>query len=41
MTVDLGNMFVSIAMVALLKLRSFGERLAWIIAILPDKAVSA
>ena len=40
-TADSGNVSVSIAVVALLELRSFGERLAWIVPVLPDKAVSA
>ena len=41
MTADSGNMSVSIAVVALPKLRSFSERLAWIVAVLPDKAIPA
>ena len=40
-TADSGNMSVSIAVVTLLKLRSFSERLIWIVPVLPDKAVSA
>ena len=41
MAADSGNVSISIAAVTLLKLRSFSERLAWIIAILPDEAISA
>ena len=40
MAADAGDMSITVAVVALLKLCSFGEGLAWIVAILPDKAVS-
>ena len=41
MAADPGDMFIPIAAVALLKLRSFGERLARIVAILLNEAVLA
>ena len=41
MAADPGDMSIPIAAVALLKLRSSGERFARIVAILPDEAVSA
>ena len=41
MAADAGDMSVIVAVVALLKLGSFGEGFAWIVAILPNKAVSA
>ena len=41
MAADTGDMSIAVAVVALLKLGSFGEGLAWIVAILLNKAVSA
>ena len=41
MAVDTGDMSITVAVVVLLKLCSFGEGLAWIAAILLNKAVSA
>ena len=40
MAADSGDMSIAVAVVALLKLGSFGEGLARIVAILPNKAVS-
>ena len=40
MAADTGDMSVTVAVVALLKLGSFGEGFVWIVAILLNKAVS-
>jgi len=37
---DTGDISITVAVVTLLKLCSFGEGFAWIVTILPNKAVS-